>query len=321
VQWPPSSSPDGKYVVSEKDDKLAFLKDTVLDILPTSYSPKDTILLMGASGYLGSHLKKAFEAAGMKVRVSKARLDERGVLRDEIEFHGPRSVVCAAGISGRPTVEWCETHKAETIKDNVLGQLMVVDVCKEKNIHCVLLGTGQVYQYDEAHTPGSGIGFKESEAPNYYGSFYAKMRVQLESLLQHYDHVLNLRILYPISSDMHEKSLLTKLIKYSTVLSIPTSMTIIDALFPYVVKMVQQDVSGCYNFTCRGAITNNDILELYKKHINPELTWKNPPEEETARMMKVKPHAELNTDKLAALFPDLPTAHQAMEQLVKNIRK
>lgn len=46
----------------------------------------------------------------------------------------PTHVLLAAGVTGRPNVDWCEDHQAETIRANVLG---VVTVVGERSIKCL----------------------------------------------------------------------------------------------------------------------------------------------------------------------------------------
>ena len=48
----------------------------------------------------------------------------------------------AAGLTGRPNVDWCETHKVETIRANVIGCLNLADVCLSKNLHMTYYGEG-----------------------------------------------------------------------------------------------------------------------------------------------------------------------------------
>jgi hypothetical protein len=50
-------------------------------------------------------------------------------------------VLNAAGLTGRPNVDWCETHKVETIRANVVGCLTLADVCLSKNLHMTYYGT------------------------------------------------------------------------------------------------------------------------------------------------------------------------------------
>ncbi len=67
--------------------------------------------------------------------------------------------------TGRPNIDWCETHKVETFEANVLGALTLISVCEARGIPHLLYSTGCVYTYEKEgpHAMGTGIGFKETD--------------------------------------------------------------------------------------------------------------------------------------------------------------
>ena len=89
----------------------------------------------------------------------------------------PTHVLNAAGVTGRPNVDWCETHKVETIRANVIGCLTLADVCNQRGIHMTYYGTGCIFHYDDKFPQGSGKGFMESDTPNFTGSYYSYTKV------------------------------------------------------------------------------------------------------------------------------------------------
>ncbi|CAM9759307.1 unnamed protein product, partial [Hapterophycus canaliculatus] len=62
----------------------------------------------------------------------------------ELETTKPTHVLNAAGVTGRPNVDWCESHRAETVRANVIGTLNLADLCSGKGIHCTIYATGYV---------------------------------------------------------------------------------------------------------------------------------------------------------------------------------
>jgi 3,5-epimerase/4-reductase len=100
--------------------------------------------------------------------------------------------VLPLGERGRPNIDWCETHQEETVRANVLGQLNVVDLCSQRKIHVTVITSGALY----SGPPGAPV--KETDPPNCADSFYAQMRVSLETLLKAYSNVLVLR--YPTTT-------------------------------------------------------------------------------------------------------------------------
>jgi nucleoside-diphosphate-sugar epimerase len=135
------------------------------------------VLILGATGFLGSYIAPILEKKGESYVILKTRLEDRAGLEASLEEHKPKRIICAAGVAGRPNIDWCETHRQETIRANVLGIMSLVDLCYLRNIHVTYFSSGGIYSYDEKHPLGSGIGFKEDEEPNFGGNFYASMRL------------------------------------------------------------------------------------------------------------------------------------------------
>ncbi|KAI3877148.1 hypothetical protein MKX03_010415 [Papaver bracteatum] len=121
------------------------------------------------------------------------------------------------------------------------------------------------------HPKGSGIGFKEEDVPNFACSFYSKTKAMVEDLLKEYDNFCILRVGMPISSDLNnQRNLITKISLYNKVVNIPNSMTVYDELLPIAVEMDKRNLKGVWNFTNPGAMSHNDILEMYKEYIDQD---------------------------------------------------
>lgn len=52
-------------------------------------------------------------------------------------------------------------------------------------------------------------------------------------------------------------------------------MTVLPELVPVAIEMSKRKLTGIMNYTNPGAISHNEILELYKEYIDPEFTWEN----------------------------------------------
>ncbi len=61
-------------------------------------------------------------------------LENQAQLEADIAFAKPFHVFNVAGVTSRPNVDWCESHKVETIWANVVGTLILVDVYKQSNL-------------------------------------------------------------------------------------------------------------------------------------------------------------------------------------------
>ncbi len=293
-----------------------------LMFVPFCVSPKTFLVFGGKTGWIGQKLMVILQDEGHKVIAAESRLENREAIQEEIKHVQPDCVVNAAGLTGRPNVDWCEDHKQEAIRSNVLGPLNLADITCNHNTHMINIGTGCIYEYDEHHPMGSGIGFKEEEPTNFRGSFYSHTKCMLDDLLLNYPNVLNLRLRMPISSDLHPRNFITKITKYKKVVNILNSMSILDDLLPLIPEMAIRGLTGSYNFVNPGAISHNEILDLYKKYIDPAFVYENFSVEEQNEILRAKrSNNELDTSKLQREFPDVPSIKRSIIVVFEKMKE
>ena len=68
-------------------------------------------------------LGRLLEEANHTFFYGSARLYDRQAIEEDITRCQPTHILNAAGITGRPNVDWCESHKREVVQTNVLGTL------------------------------------------------------------------------------------------------------------------------------------------------------------------------------------------------------
>ncbi|KAA0065004.1 trifunctional UDP-glucose 4,6-dehydratase/UDP-4-keto-6-deoxy-D-glucose 3,5-epimerase/UDP-4-keto-L-rhamnose-reductase RHM2-like [Cucumis melo var. makuwa] len=280
-------------------------------------------LIYGRTGWIGGLLGKLCKEKGIEFAYGSGRLEDRRSLIEDIKRTRPTHVFNAAGVTGRPNVDWCESHKIETVRANVVGTLTLADVCKEQNLLLMNFATGCIFEYDNKHQLGSGVGFKEEDKPNFIGSFYSKTKAMVEELLREYPNVCTLRVRMPISSDLsNPRNFITKISRYNKVVNIPNSMTVLDELLPISIEMAKRDCRGIWNFTNPGVVSHNEILEMYKKYIDPKFKWENFNLEEQAKVI-VAPRSnnELDASKLKKEFPELLSIKESILKYVFEANK
>eukprot|EP00210_Caulerpa_lentillifera_P008849 g8443.t1 len=250
-------------------------------------------------------LRELLEAQGETFRVATSRMENRESVFKELRMFCPTHVLLAAGKTGRPNADWCEDHKAETVRSNVIGCLNVLDLCSELGIHVTYYASGCIYQYNDEVYEGSENGFKETDAPNFAGSFYSKTKVMIENLLSAYSNVLTLRIRCPISADLinDQRNLITKLLSHKYLINVKNSMTVLPELLPLSIQMAKDRRDGLYNFNNPGCISHNEVLEMVKEYIDPDLKWKNFTVEEQSQVLKApRCNSHLETKKVSLCF-------------------
>ncbi|KAH7300439.1 hypothetical protein KP509_24G062900 [Ceratopteris richardii] len=280
-------------------------------------------LIYGRTGWIGGLLGDACKKQGIEYEYGSGRLENRSSLEADIERVKPTHVLNAAGLTGRPNVDWCESHKTETVSVNVVGTLSLADVCLQHDLLLVNFATGCIFEYDDSHPLGSGIGFREEDTPNFTGSFYSKTKAMVEELLKNYSNVCTLRVRMPISSDLsNPRNFITKITRYQKVVDIPNSMTVLDEMVPIAIEMAKRNLTGIWNFTNPGVVSHNEILEMYRKCIDPKFQWTNFSLEEQAKVI-IAPRSnnELDASKLQREFPGLLSIKDSLLKYVFEVNK
>mmetsp|Transcript_38583 Transcript_38583/g.62245 ORF Transcript_38583/g.62245 Transcript_38583/m.62245 type:complete len:695 (-) Transcript_38583:392-2476(-) len=281
---------------------------------------KVKFLVFGRSGWIGGDLGRILEKQGTDYQFATARLDNAADVERDIIHSGCTHVLNAAGLTGRPNVDWCETHRKEVIKVNVLGTLGLADICATHGVHMTNFATGCIFHYDEKRpmhpardknlvcTEDASKTFTEEDRPNFSGSYYSETKGYVENMLREYDNVLTLRVRMPIDNNVvtNKRNFIYKISHYERVVDIPNSMTVLDELLPYGIELAVRGRAGIYNFCNPGAISHAQVLQLYKDYMDPDFTWKIFSLEEQAKILEAgRSNNELSPAKLWAEFPDM----------------
>ena len=109
-------------------------------------------------------------------------------------------------------------------------------------------------------------------------------------------------------------------------MDIPNSNTILHDLLPAAIVMAEARTTGIFNFTNPGAISHNEVLSIYKKHVKPSFTWKNFTLEQQSQVLKAgRSNCELDTTKLTTLLDKMglkiPEVREAYEQCFQRMAK
>ena len=293
-------------VVGEAYSNLEDMMATDEAALKKQGEKAPVFLVYGRTGWIGGKLGKLLTEQGHKWSYGRARLEDRKAVIDDIKRSKCTHIMCAAGVTGRPNVDWCEDHKTETIRANVIGILNLCDVALLHDVHVTNFATGCIYKYDDEHKIG-GVPFTEEDDPNFGGSFYSETKSYMEMMLRHYPNVMQCRVRMPIDGDLQNpRNFITKIANYAKVVDIPNSMTVLEEFVPMAIEGALRKLTGAYNWTNPGAISHNEVLELYRDYCHPEFTWENFTEEEQAEVIKAPRSNNTMCDvKIKAAFPQV----------------
>jgi len=247
-------------------------------------------LIFGKNGWLAQKFNKFFEDGG----ISGVDITDLGAIRKELDEKKPEIVINAAGITGRPNIDWCEEHKLETIAGNVIGPLNILQVCSERGIYWVHLGSGCIFQGDN-----NGKGWKETDEAN-PPSFYSWTKYWTDSILKNFP-ILIVRLRLPIDIEPSFRNLIDKLIKYPEVIDSENSVTVIPDLLEAAKKLIDKKLTGIYHVVNPGTIKPSEIMKLYQKIIDPNHQFKIISDKTLYKKglaKAVRSNCILNTDKL-----------------------
>src|SRR3989338_641709 len=213
------------------------------------------ILVFGAKGYLGHLFLKQYPDAVP----SSVDIADSTAVSAELDRVKPDVVINAAGRTGRPNIDWCETHKEETLRSNLTGPLVLLEECGKRNIYWVHLSSGCIYEGDNG-----GRGFSEEDPPNFTGSFYSRVKGWCDQILREFP-LLILRLRMPFDGSANERNLIVKLRKYPRVLDVQNSLTYLPDFLEAAKTLIGSRRTGIYNIVNSGTVSPYEIMELYKK--------------------------------------------------------
>jgi dTDP-glucose 4,6-dehydratase len=275
------------------------------------------VLLYGSTGWIGNIFKKIMEKNNIRFYCGKSRVDCKSTLIEEMNNILPTHIISFIGrthgtIGDKKitTIDYLEEpgKLVDNIRDNLFSPLLLSELCKIKKIHYTYIGTGCIFKFDEDHPfEKEENGFTEHSLPNFFGSSYSVVKGFTDQIMNLYsDSTLNLRIRMPITGEKNERNFITKIVNYEKICSIANSMSVLPELLPFVLKMMEQNITGTINLTNPGLISHNEMLEMYKEIVDPLFTWKNFSQEEQRKILASdRSNNFLDTTTLETLFPEV----------------
>ncbi len=288
------------------------------------------VLIYGSKGWIGSQFINLIkDNNNYNIVEGNSRVDNYHNVNDELDTIKPTHVISFIGRThgvthgvNYSTIDYLEQEGKliENIRDNLFSPFVLAQLCNQKNIHYTYLGTGCIFKYDDNHPYEEEInGFNEEEFPNFFGSSYSLVKGFTDMMMHMYPNVLNLRIRMPITNNTNPRNFITKITSYKKICSIKNSMTVLPELLPYVIKMMEQNITGTINLTNPGLISHNEILEMYKEIVEPNFTWENFTQEEQRQILKAdRSNNFMDTKKLEELFPEVSNIKDAVRKCLEN---
>ena len=276
-------------------------------------------LVFGHKGWIGQQVVKIIESKEYIVVTTDIRVDDEQNVDKLLQDINPDRVISLIGRThgeGYSTIDYLEQKGKliENVRDNLYGPLVLGLLCKKYNIHYTYLGTGCIFSgYNEE--------YKEENTPDFFGSSYSVVKGFTDRLMKQLDdNVLNVRIRMPITSEKNNvRNFIYKISHYEKICSMTNSMTVLPELLPLMIDMADKKQTGTINLTNPGAITHNEILEMYKEIVDPTFVWQNfTIEEQDNILLSGRSNNILDTTKLVNLYPNVKPIKESIREVLQN---
>lgn len=282
------------------------------------------ILFFGSRGWIGKQFGDYLNLHGITYISTDVRADDEKAVEEEIKLYSPTHIISFIGRTHGGeynTIDYLELpgKLKDNLRDNLYSPVILSILCERYDIHYTYLGTGCIFSSDDPTTSS----IDDDEKPDFFGSSYSIVKGFTDRLQHLYSkNTLNLRIRMPIVNFQHDRNFLSKIFKYSKICSMPNSMTVLEDMFPVIMDMIKNKTTGTFNLVNKGLITHNEILEMYKEHIDKGFTWENfSVEEQNAILLSKRSNTQLSTDKLYSLYPDIPDIKTSVEKCIMEYHR
>jgi dTDP-4-dehydrorhamnose reductase len=293
------------------------------------------VLLLGATGYLG----QAFAAELRKRELQFTPLTRKAldytrldVLFNYVRATKPAFVINAAGYTGRPNIDACETARAEAVQANTLLPQTVARACYLTKTPWGHVSSGCIYSGAVIERNGSRQiernlnrpeirrlfdtqperfgGFVESDEPNFTFrsppcSFYSGTKALAEEALRWFDQGYLWRPRLIFDEFDHPRNLLSRIQRYPRVHDTVNSLSHRGDFVCACLDLWERGAPfGTYNVVNPGAVTGRQLVEMIRNTIRPDRPfefWNS--DEEFYRFAAMAPRSNCLLDCAKLLSP------------------
>ena len=310
------------------------------------------ILLLGATGYIG----KAFAS-----ELSRRNKDFTPLSRNEVDYtlfdalleflkaKKPAFVVNAAGYTGKPNVDACELHKADTLQGNTLFAQTVAQACAAAGIPWGHVSSGCIYSGAKIVENGktrsekdftkpelralvekssqSIHGFTETDTPNFSFrdgpcSFYSGTKALGEEAIAGTGQSYIWRLRIPFDEFDNARNYLSKVQRYSKVYDNVNSISHrADFVKACLDTWELRAPFGTYNVTNPGFVTTKHVVEQIEKILKPARKfefWANDEEFYKVAAKTPRSNCVMDTAKLLSVGVKIRGVEEALKDSLKN---
>jgi len=270
------------------------------------------ILIIG-KGYIGERCHNAWSDSVLADKKIKTKEDMLRLL-DE---HKPDAVLNAAGVRGKPNVDWCEEHQVETIKGNTVLPIIIAEACQEKQTYLLHIGSGCVFYGDSPHEDKK---WREGDFAN-PKAVYSKAKYAADLALGTMPNIGIGRIRMPIDYIPSPNNMIDKLASFPKVIDVENSVTIIDDMVDVFYQLMNKKAEGIFHVTNPGTLKHREIVDLYREFVDSDFTCEWISEDELVDQGLAKKHRSNNflaSENLEKVDIKMREVHEAMRNTMEK---
>lgn len=310
------------------------------------------ILLLGGTGYIGQAFARELGLRGRPyIALSRRELDYTrfDLLLDFLKARPPEFVINAAGYTGKPNVDVCELHKADTLLGNSLFPQTVAHACAAAKTPWGHVSSGCIYSgakvtvagrtraekdltKPELHalvekSPEAIRGYTENDTPNFSFrdgpcSFYSGTKALGEEAVTGIGRSYLWRLRIPFDEFDGARNYLSKVQRYTKVYDNVNSISHrADYVRACLDLWERRAPFGAYNVTNPGFITSRQVVGLIEKILKPARKfefWASDAEFYHLGVTTPRSNCVMDTSKLLATGVKIRPVEVALEDSLRN---
>jgi len=310
------------------------------------------IVLLGESGYIGQAFAQALrERQEPFTALTRKELDytRYDLLLKFVRETKPSFLINAAGYTGKPNVDACETAQADTLAGNTLFPQTVAHACLVTSTPWGHVSSGCIYSGAKVTIDGKTRiekdlskpelkslamtnpiaihGYAETDDANFTFrhppcSFYSGTKALAEEAIAGIGQSYIWRLRIPFDELDNPRNYLTKIQRYAKVYDNVNSISHRGDFVHACLELWERRAPfGPYNITNPGFVTTRQVVEMIKRILKPKRSfdfWQN--DEEFYRVAAKTPRSNcvLDVSKLLATGIKLRPVTEALEQSLQH---
>ena len=287
------------------------------------------ILLLGGSGYVGQAYQRFLTQIGVSFRnLARKEVDytDTHQLAHLLAESRAEFLINAAGYTGKPNVDACESDKANCLFGNAVLPGRLREACERTGTPWGHVSSGCIY----TGTRPDGGGFREDDEPNFsfrtnHCSFYSGTKALGEEVLVGAENCYVWRLRIPFDRMNNPRNYLTKVMSYARLLEAVNSLSQLDEFVRATFECWQKRVPfGTYNVTSPGRVTTREVADLiHASGVSDKAFEFFRDEEEFMQLAAKTPRSNcvLDTTKLQNTGIGMTEVHMAIERALREWKK